>query len=97
MPVNSLKSPDFLEVMRRVEAMNHLASVRFIYSACGMVMRFAAATGRADFDPLPALRGSMKSHKPKHHAATTKPEEVGRAIGGIVIGHDDVSGRQKFA
>ena len=80
MPVNSLKSPDFLEVMRRVEAMNHLASVRFIYSACGMVMRFAAATGRADFDPLPALRGSMKSHKPKHHAATTKPEEVGRIL-----------------
>lgn len=80
MPVNSLKSPDFLEAMRRLEAMNYLASVRFLYSACGMVMRFAAATGRADFDPLPALRGSLKSHKPKHHAATTEPEEVGRIL-----------------
>lgn len=80
MPVNSLKSPDFLEALRRLEAMNYLASVRFLYSACGMVMRFAAATGRADFDPLPALRGSLKTHKPKHHAAKTEPDEVGRIL-----------------
>ena len=80
MPVNSLRSPDFLEVLRCVEATGHLVSMKFLYTACSLIMRFAAATGRADFDPLPALRGSLKRHKPKHFAAITEPEEVGRIL-----------------
>ena len=80
MPVNSLRSPDFLDVLRRVEAMNHLVSVKFLYTACSLIMRFAAATGRADFDPLPALRGSLKKRKTQHFAAITEPKEVGRIL-----------------
>lgn len=80
MPVNGLRSPDFLDVLRRVEAMDHLVSTKFLYTACSLIMRFAAATGRADFDPLPALRSSLKKHKPTHFAATTEPTEVGRIL-----------------
>ncbi len=80
LPVNSLKTPDFLDVLRRVEAMNHLVSMKFLYTACSLIMRFAASTGRADFDPLPALRNSLKKHKAKHHAAMTDPKDVGRML-----------------
>ncbi|WP_407657823.1 MULTISPECIES: phage integrase central domain-containing protein [Limnobaculum] len=35
MPVSSLKTPDFLDALRRVEATNHLVSMKFLYTESG--------------------------------------------------------------
>jgi integrase len=83
MPIRSLKAPDFLDLMRRMEAQGHLYTAKRANIVCGMVMRFAVASGLADIDPLPSLRGSMKAYKGKHLASTTDPKGVGRLLRAI--------------
>jgi integrase len=83
MPVRNLKAPDFLELLRRMEDQGHLYTAKRANIVCGMIMRFAVATGLADFDPLPSLRGSMKAYKGKHLAAMTDPRDVGRLLRAI--------------
>jgi integrase len=80
MPIRSLKAPDFLQVLRRIEAQDCLPTSKMVKTTCSLVMRFAAATGQADFDPLPSLAGSLKTHRQKHYAAMVAPEEVGRLL-----------------
>lgn len=79
-PVRDLKAPEFLDMFRRLEARGSLSTVKRAAIVCGMVMRFAVATGHADIDPLPSLRGSLKTHKVKHFAAMTDPKQVGRLL-----------------
>ncbi|MDL2216261.1 integrase arm-type DNA-binding domain-containing protein [Desulfovibrio sp. OttesenSCG-928-M14] len=80
MPIREMKAPDFLEMLRRLESQRQLYSVKRISIVCGLIMRFAVATGRADADPMPSLRGSLKAHKTKHLASTTDPKQVGRLL-----------------
>lgn len=79
-PIREMKAPDFLEMLRRLEEQGQLYSAKRISIVCGLIMRFAVATGRADIDPLPSLRGSLKAHKTKHLASTTDPKQVGRLL-----------------
>ncbi len=79
-PIRDMKAPDFLEMLRRLEEQGQLYSAKRISIVCGLIMRFAVATGRADIDPLPSLRGSLKAHKTKHLASTTDPKQIGRLL-----------------
>lgn len=63
MPIRDMKAPDFLSMLRRVEEQGQVYSARRISVTCGLIMRFAVATERADADPMPSLRGSLKAHK----------------------------------
>ena len=83
MLVKDLKAPDFLEILRHLEVQNQLYNIKRVSSVCSMVMRFAEATGQADYDPLPSLRGSFKRHQVKHLAAITDPKQVGRLLRSI--------------
>ena len=78
--VRDMKAPDFLDMLRRLESQGHLYTAKRASIVCGLIMRFAVATGHADLDPLPSLRGSLKAHKTKHLAAMTDPKEVGRLL-----------------
>ena len=80
MPIREMRAPDFLEMLRRLESQKQLYSVKRISIVCGLIMRFVVATGRADADPMPSLRGSLKAHKTKHLASTTDPKQVGRLL-----------------
>lgn len=80
MPIRDMKAPDFLQMLRRLEEQGQLYSAKRISIVCGLIMRFAVATGRADIDPLPSLRGSLRAHKTKHLASTTDPKQVGRLL-----------------
>lgn len=80
MSIRDMKAPDFLAMLRRVEEQGQVYSARRISVTCGLIMRFAVATGRADADPMPSLRGSLKAHKTKHLASTTDPKQVGRLL-----------------
>lgn len=79
-PIAEMKAPDFLALLRRLEEQKRLYSVKRISIVCGMIMRFAVAAGKAEADPTPALRGSLKAHKTKHLAAMTDPKQVGRLL-----------------
>jgi len=75
-PVNEIKAPELLMVLRRIESRGAFETAHRIRSICGQVFRYAVATGRAERDPAADLRGALPPVKPKHHSAITDPEKV---------------------
>jgi integrase len=84
-PVGEITAVELLDVLRRVEARGALETAHRIHQVCGQVFRYAIATGRASRDPSRDLRGALPPVRETHHAALTKPADVGalmRSIGG---------------
>jgi len=84
-PLARIEAPDLLNVLRRAESQELGETPRRLRQYCGQIFRYAIATGRATRDPAGDLRGALKPHKPRHHAAVVEPKAVGellRAIGG---------------
>ncbi|OPY67859.1 MAG: putative prophage CPS-53 integrase [Syntrophorhabdus sp. PtaU1.Bin050] len=84
-PINDIKAPELLAVLRRVESRGALESAHRIRTIAGQVFRYAVATGRAERDPSGDLKGALPQPGEKHHAAIIDPKEVApllRAIDG---------------
>ncbi len=79
-PIKSIKAPDILSVARQIEDRGAIETAHRAVSNIGQVMRYAVATGRAERDPTPDLRGALRPAKGKHLAAVTKPEKVGELL-----------------
>jgi len=75
-PINQIKAPELLSVIRRVESRGALESAHRIRTIAGQVFRYAVATGRAERDPAADLKGALPQPKERHHAAITEPKEV---------------------
>lgn len=92
-PVRHVGPVDILAVLRKAEGRGRLESARRLRSAIGQVMRYAVATGRADADPTPNLRGAIAVPRVQHRPAIITPEGAGKlmtAIGnyeGAVVRH----------
>jgi integrase len=74
-PVADITPPTLLAAVRKVEARAAHDLAHRILGVAGQVFRYAIASGRAERDPSPDLRGALTPHKPKHQAAI-KPEEL---------------------
>lgn len=86
MPVSDIKAIDVLKAARRVEEMGAIESAHRVAQNCGQVFRYAIATGRAERNPVPDIKGALKTAKPGHMAAITEPIKVGallRALDGF--------------
>ena len=83
--IASLKPIDVLAVLRRIESRGAAETARRLKIVCGQVCRYAVATGRAERDPTPDLKGALKPPATKHMAALTDPKQFAallRAIDG---------------
>ena len=74
-PIAEIKAPDLLAVLRRIEPRT-LEGAHRVKTACSQIFRYAIATGRAERDPVPDLRGALLPVKNNHMAAPTEPKEV---------------------
>jgi integrase len=75
--------------LRRIETRGKYETARRLRSTCGMVFRYAIATGRAERDPSADLRGALTTPTVNHRAAILEPKAIGallRAIDGFA-GH----------
>ncbi len=84
-PISHIAAPEILVALRRVEARGKYESARRLRSICGMVFRYAIATGRAERDPTADLRGALTAPPVNHRAAILEPEAIAallRAIDG---------------
>jgi integrase len=84
-PIAEITAPEVLSVLRRVEARGRYETARRLRSTCGMIFRYAIATGMAERDPSADLRGALTSPKVNHRAAIVDPVGIGallRAIDG---------------
>lgn len=67
-PVTEITAPDVLEMARVVEARGNLETARRVMQICGQVFMYAIATGRAERNPVPDLRGALKTPVAKHYS-----------------------------
>ncbi len=70
-PIDDLKAPDLLAVMRRVEDRGAVETAHRCIHYCSRVFRYATATGRAERDITVELRGSIPPAASKNYAAIT--------------------------
>lgn len=79
-PIQEITPPMVLSACRKLEAEGKLETARRIKTKCGQVFRYAVATGRAERDPTPDLRGALKTPVVQHRAAITDPKAVGKLL-----------------
>jgi len=79
-PINEIRPVELLEALRRIEKRGVGESAHRAVQICGQVFRYAIATGRAERDITPDLRGSLTQVKAGHFAAFTEPKDVGQLL-----------------
>jgi integrase len=74
LPVATIKAPQVLDAMRKIEARGAHEIARRSLQVCGQIFRFAVVTGRAESDPTRDLKGALKPFKKSHYAALDSKE-----------------------
>jgi len=82
-PINDIKAPELLAVLRRIESKGALESAHRMRTISGQVFRYAIATGRCERDISQDLRGALPPVQTKHFAAITDPEKIGELLRAI--------------
>lgn len=82
-PVADVSAPMVLAVLRRIESRGTADTAHRAKQNISQVMRYAIATGRAERDPCPDLRGALSSARAGHFAAITDPMEAGKLLRAI--------------
>jgi integrase len=82
-PLTDILPKDILECLRRVEDRGTIETAHRTLQICGQVYRYAVATGRAERDITPDLRGSLPPAKGEHFAAITEPKQVAELLRAI--------------
>lgn len=73
-PVAEITAPEVLEMLRVIEGRGTLETAHRMMQVTGQVFMYAIATGRAERNPVPDLRGALKSPIVKHHSYLTELE-----------------------
>ena len=63
-PIAEISAPEVLGMLRVVEARGTLETARRVIQLTGQIFMYAIATGRADRNPVPDLRGALKPRSP---------------------------------
>jgi integrase len=73
-PINHITAPDILDLLRVIENRGTLETAQIVKQMCGQIFMYAIATGRAERNPVPDLRGALKTPVAKHHAHLSAAE-----------------------
>lgn len=80
---SEITPPLLLQTIRRIEARGAVETAHRALQACGQVLRYAVATGRAERDPSADLRGALAPVLVQHMPAITDPQRVGELLRAI--------------
>ena len=67
-PIAEITAPEILSMLRVVESSGALDTAKRAMQACAQIFMYAIATGRAERNPVPDLRGALKTPVTKHQA-----------------------------
>lgn len=84
-PIASIKAPELLEVLQRIESRNAIETAHRALQTSGQVFRYAEVTGRVDRDISQALKGALSSVNGGHFASMTDPQQVAPLLRAIDI------------
>ncbi len=82
-PIASVTAPMVLELLRKIEARGSQDTVHRVKQTCGLVFRYAIATGHAERDPVPDLREALAHPIKRHYAAIADPHKLGELLRAI--------------
>jgi integrase len=85
--VSEITAKELLDLLRAIEGRGIYETAKRLRSTCGMVFRYAIATGRAERDPSGDLRGALTTHQVTHHATIIEPIDIG-ALLRVIDGFD---------
>jgi integrase len=83
MPIASIRAKAVLDALRKVEAKGVLSTAQDLQQMAGQVFRYAVQTDRIEQNPVPDLKGALKTHIAKHFAAVVDPVSVGSLLRAI--------------
>ena len=78
--IAEITAPDVLSVLRRIEGRGTNDTAHRAKSNISQVMRYAIATGRAERDPCPDLRGALPPLRHDNFASITEPAKVAELL-----------------
>lgn len=84
--ITDITAPEVLAVLRRIDERGARYSAHKVKSEISQCFRYAIATGRAERDPCPDLKGAIPAPKTENLPSITEPKHVGellRAIDGF--------------
>jgi integrase len=84
-PITEVNAPLILDALRKIEKRGTIETAHKSKQIAGQIFRYAIATGRAERDPTPDLRGALKPSSTKHFSAITVPKDVGKLL--VAIDH----------
>jgi len=79
-PVAEITARELLALLREIERRGLYETAKRLRSTCGMVFRYAIATGRAERDASMDLRGALTTHKVIHHPTIVDPAGIGALL-----------------
>lgn len=85
-PITEITAPEVLAVLRRIDERGARYTAHKAKSEISQCFRYAIATGRAERDPCPDLKGAIPAPKTENLPSITEPAHVGellRAIDGF--------------
>ena len=68
-PIDTITTPEIIDVLRRVEKRNALDVAKRIKQRCASVFAYARQTGRVNSNPATDLKGVIKTRKQVHRTA----------------------------
>jgi len=78
--IAEITAPDVLSVLRRIEGRGTNETAHRAKSNISQVMRYAIATGKAERDPCPDLRGALPPLRHVNFASITEPSKVAELL-----------------
>lgn len=82
-PIAEINPPELLAALRRTESRGTIETANRAKQVAGQIFRYAVATGRAERDPTPDLKGALATPKVKHHAALIDPKAIAALLHAI--------------
>ena len=79
-PIDDLKAPELLAVIRRVETRGLIDTAHRLRMTAGQVFRYGIATGRCERNIAADLSGALVPLKKTHLAAITDPTKFGQLL-----------------
>lgn len=78
--IAEITAPDVLSVLRRIESRGTIDTAHRAKGNISQVMRYAIATGKAERDPCPDLRGALPPLRHDNFASITEPAKVAELL-----------------
>ncbi|GHT98849.1 hypothetical protein AGMMS49960_02740 [Betaproteobacteria bacterium] len=90
-PIAKITAPAVLEVLHRIESRGAVDTAHRAKQTISQVMRYAIATGRAERDPCPDLKGALSPKVQSHFASLTNPTEAAALLRAVDQYHGGLS------